>query len=467
MARALRAAGIEYELIERHTELGGIWDPENPGSPMYESAHFISSKYTSYFYGYPMPEHYPDYPGYRQLRDYIRAFAAEYGLYDRATLGTGVASAELVDGRWQVELTDGQRREYTHLVCANGVTWEPNLPNYRGQDTFTGELRHSSTFRFPAEFADRRVLVVGAGNSGVDIACDAALNASAAFLSVRRGYRFIPKHIFGVPLDVFINEGGELPAGITVPEDPSALIDALVGDLTRYGLPAPDHAALASHPIVNDQIIHHLNHGNITAKGDVKEFRGDTVLFADGSSEKIDLVLFATGYEYSIPYVREDLFEWSHGHPQLYLNIFNRRVDNLYALGFIEFADAALTAIIEDFTPRVIADPRVNWERNGVSHGGFFTRQSSSANWRPTPENVARLKKHLIQFLSLATGGPAKYDGKDMKGAHANMRISNPEFDAVIGDLKASLDKQQIPNKEQKELLAIVESTRPQIVTQR
>lgn len=341
MARALRAAGIEYELIERHSDVGGIWDPENPGSPMYESAHFISSKYTSYFYGYPMPASYPDYPGYRQLRDYIRSFAAEYDLYAHATLGNGVAEAKLMGGRWQVRLADGQRREYSHLVCANGVTWEPNLPHYPGQDTFSGELRHSSTFRHPGEFAGRRVLVVGAGNSGVDIACDAALCARAAFLSVRRGYRFIPKHIFGVPLDVFINEGGELPAGITVPEDPSELIDALVGDLTRYGLPKPDHAALASHPIVNDQIIHHLNHGNITAKGDVAEFRGDTVVFTDGSSEQIDLVLFATGYEYAIPYVSKNLFEWHQGHPQLYLNIFNRRVDNLYALGFIEFADAA------------------------------------------------------------------------------------------------------------------------------
>src|SRR5882757_7439736 len=91
MARALLSAGIDFDLFERHTDVGGIWDADNPGSPMYESAHFISSKYTSYFYGFPMPEAYPDYPGHRQLRDYIRAFAAEYGLYDRATLGTGVA----------------------------------------------------------------------------------------------------------------------------------------------------------------------------------------------------------------------------------------------------------------------------------------------------------------------------------------------------------------------------------------
>ena len=341
MARALRHAGVDFDLVERHSDVGGIWDPDNPGSPVYESAHFISSKYTSYFYGFPMPEAYPDYPGHRQLRDYIRAFATAYGLYEKATLGVGVQRAELVDGQWEVVLSNGQLRTYTHLVCANGVTWAPNLASYPGQETFTGELRHSSTFRYPEEFKGRRVLVVGAGNSGVDIACDAALNAEAAFLSVRRGYRFIPKHVFGVPTDVFVNEGGELPNGVIVPEDPSELIDALVGDLTRYGLPKPDHAALASHPIINDQIVHHLHHGNISAKPDVARFSGNTVVFTDGSEEQIDLVLLATGYEYAIPYVDQDLFEWRHGHPQLYLNIFNRNVDNLYVLGFIEFADAA------------------------------------------------------------------------------------------------------------------------------
>jgi hemoglobin len=129
--------------------------------------------------------------------------------------------------------------------------------------------------------------------------------------------------------------------------------------------------------------------------------------------------------------------------------------------------EKGLTAIVEDFTPRAMEDPRVNWQREGLDKGGLFTRRTSAPQWQATPENVARMKKHMVQFLSLATGGPAKYDGKAMKTAHAGMKISNPEFDAVVGDLKASLDKLRIPNKEQKELLAIVESTRPEIVTER
>jgi len=129
-------------------------------------------------------------------------------------------------------------------------------------------------------------------------------------------------------------------------------------------------------------------------------------------------------------------------------------------------AEQGITAIVEDFTPRVLEDPRIDWERKGAKHASFFGRGNSSA-WTATPTNVASLKTHFVQFLSLATGGSAKYDGKEIKPVHAGMHISNPEFDATIGDLKASLDKLRIPDKEQKELLAIVESTRPQIVTQR
>ena len=126
-----------------------------------------------------------------------------------------------------------------------------------------------------------------------------------------------------------------------------------------------------------------------------------------------------------------------------------------------------ISNIVADFTPRVLADPRVNWERNGIKRGGLSIHSGQSVAWKATPQTIAPLKQHMAEFLALATGGPPHYTGKDLKSSHADMHISNPEFDAVIGDLKASLDKLEIPNREQKELLAIVESTRPQIVTER
>jgi hemoglobin len=128
--------------------------------------------------------------------------------------------------------------------------------------------------------------------------------------------------------------------------------------------------------------------------------------------------------------------------------------------------EQGISAIVDDFLPRVIQDPRVNWQRKNVKRGGLFRSNKADA-WQATPANVEQLKKHFVQFLALATGGPAHYEGKEIASSHAGMRITNPEFDAAVGDLKASLDRLKIPNTEQKELLAIIESTRPQIVTVR
>jgi hemoglobin len=129
--------------------------------------------------------------------------------------------------------------------------------------------------------------------------------------------------------------------------------------------------------------------------------------------------------------------------------------------------EAGISNIVVDFLPRAMNDPRVNWDRKGVKRGGFSLHAGKSETWKATPQNVAILKRHFIQFLALATGGPASYTGGEIQSTHAHMHISNAEFDAAIGDLKASLDKLQIPNLQQKELLAIIESTRPQIVTER
>jgi cation diffusion facilitator CzcD-associated flavoprotein CzcO/amino acid transporter len=343
-ARAMRLAGLPYDQFERHGDVGGIWDIENAGTSMYESAHFISSKHTSGFFGLPMPAHYPDYPDHRQILAYVRQFAEVFGLREAITFNTAVDRAEPLGenaaGGWRVRLSNGETRDYEGLICANGVTWHPNLPTYPGLETFEGEARHSVTHRSADDFRGRRVLIVGAGNSGVDIACDAARAADAAFLSVRRGYRFVPKHVFGVPTDLFLTGAVRPPKGVALPTDPSEMVDALTGDLTRYGLPAPDHKVLESHPILNSQILHHLAHGDITAKGDVRAFTRAGAVFADGSEEAFDLVIFATGYEYRLPFLDEGLLSWNAGHPQLYLNIFHRTLRGLAVLGFVEFASA-------------------------------------------------------------------------------------------------------------------------------
>ena len=129
--------------------------------------------------------------------------------------------------------------------------------------------------------------------------------------------------------------------------------------------------------------------------------------------------------------------------------------------------DQGIDAIVDDWIGRALADPRVNWERKGVKQGGLSFSRGKSLEWEPNAQAVANMKKHIAQFVKVATGGPAKYEGREMKEVHANMRITNAEFDAAIGDLKSSMDKLGVPTEQQKELLSIVKSTRPQVASER
>lgn len=338
MARALKRQGLEYEQFERHSDFGGVWDLENPGTPMYESAHFISSRDLSGFLDYPMPKHFPDYPGNRQILEYLRSFAMAFGLYDKVRFNTAVERVDKDDeGRWIVTLANGERRRYLALVCATGCNWDPNMPEIKGN--FTGEIRHSVTFRHPEEFKGKRVMIVGAGNSGADIACDAAANADKAFISLRRGYHFIPKHVFGIPADQVSEKGGKSPMWVTRMVF-GAFLRLVNGDLTRLGLPKPDHKLFETHPLLNTQLLHYLQHGDIQVRPDISHYEGDHVVFKDGTREPLDMVLYATGYKWSCRYAK-DYFEWKGGRPQMYMSIFSRQHYNLFGIGYLETNSSA------------------------------------------------------------------------------------------------------------------------------
>ncbi|MGW0044725.1 flavin-containing monooxygenase [Rhodococcus sp. NPDC003348] len=339
-ARALRRLGVEYDQFERHSDVGGIWDIDNPGTPMYESAHFISSRTVSGFFDFPMPDSFPDYPGNRQILDYTRSFARAYGLYDAIRFDTGVDEVIPAGDGWSVRLSTGEVRRYRAVVCATGVTWQPRIPEHPG--SFDGEVRHAVTYRDLDEFRGKRVVIVGLGNSGADIACDAAAAAVRTHVSVRRGYHVIPKHIFGTPTDVFAERGPKLPLTLERPLL-TGLLRLLQGDLTRLGLPRPDHKLLESHPLLNSQLVHHLQHGDVEIVPDIARFDGPRVEFSDGSHREADLVLYATGYDWAIPYVPQDCFDWAAGRPRLYLTAFNPKRPTLFGVGYLETNSSAYT----------------------------------------------------------------------------------------------------------------------------
>lgn len=357
MSKQAQEAGIEYKVFERHSDVGGIWDIDAPNSPMYQSAHFISSKTLSGFPDFPMPDDYPDYPNHKQLLAYIRSYAEKFDLKKHIQFNTEITSTTFIEDtetpHWLITFTDGSTEQARYLVCANGITWNPNEVSWPGE--FNGEVRHSVTYKSSDEFIGKRVLVVGAGNSGVDIACDASFAADQAFLSVRRGYHFLPKHIMGKPADVFNEQSPPLPFFLKQ-KIFSGLLYFINGDLRKYGLPKPDHKVFETHPIMNTQILHYLAHGDCIAKTDVEKLDSDYVIFKDGSREKIDIIITATGYKHNCPFLDSEQIQTSEsGHIETYLNIFPRKTKQLAILGFINFASAAYQNFSE-MAELIIAD---------------------------------------------------------------------------------------------------------------
>ena len=337
-ARALSEAGFSFDVFERHSDVGGIWDATRESTPVYESAHFISSRTQSAFDDLPMPAGYPDYPSWKQILDYIRAFADKYDLRKYIRFNTSVIKAQPVGSAWDVQLGTGETLRYDGVIAGVGHDWDPVIPEYPGH--FDGKSYHTLDYRSSAELAGKKVLVVGAGNSGCDIACDAATQASEAWISVRRGYWFLPKHVFGQPTDAFFHHGPQIPNWLA-PSMLKVLLRILVGDVRRFGLPKPDHAPLSTHPIMNTQLLHHLAHGDIAAKPDIAELRGKRVRFTDGSEIEPDVILWATGYRPSIPCLEAGGVHLGESGENFYLNMFPRRYPTLYVLGFFATAGAA------------------------------------------------------------------------------------------------------------------------------
>ncbi len=335
-ARQLEAGSIPFEVIERERDVGGIWDASLAHGPVYRSAHLISSKPLTEFPDFPMPGEYPDYPNHAQALEYLRSYAKAFGLYEFIRFGRTAERAERGDGGdWSVTFSDGETRVYSGLIVAAGIHRMPNVPEVPGN--FEGECMHSSRYKTPEILRDKRVLVVGAGNSGCDIAVEAAQHAARTFLSVRRGYHYLPKYAFGRPIDQ-VGEVGlrlHLPLFIRRPLD-QLLLKIVVGSPDRFGLPRPDHKLLESHPIVNSQILQALGQGDIQPKPDLQELRGREVLFKDGTTEPIDLIVYATGYRVSFPFLAPRHLNSTDGRPDFYLHVFHPTYENLFIVGMIQ-----------------------------------------------------------------------------------------------------------------------------------
>ena len=342
--KALLQNGIAADAFEREADIGGNWNFGAENSRVYESTHLISSKPFTQYPDFPMPDSYPDYPSHRQIKEYFGRYVDHFGLRPHISFSTDVVNAVPVDGGRAWDLTVRDRisavettYRYAGLVVGNGHNWSPKVPDYPGRETFTGEVIHSAAYKGAEVLRGKRVLVVGAGNTGCDVAVESAQNATHTWHSTRRGYYYNPKYAMGRPADQVADSLLALRIPLLVRR---ALINATlkvtVGDITKFGLKRPDHKFFETHPIVNQQLVYYVGHGEITPTDDIDRFDAEGVVFTDGTRADVDLVVFATGYLVQFPFLQHEWLNWKDDHPALFLQIFTPVYDNLAVTGLIQ-----------------------------------------------------------------------------------------------------------------------------------
>ncbi|RMF31131.1 MAG: monooxygenase [Bacteroidetes bacterium] len=333
----LQAGVRQVVCFEKNDQVGGNWiyTAKESHSSVCETTHIISSKSLSEFEDFLMPEDYPDYPSHRQVLAYFQAYARHFGLEKYIRFNTAVERVEKAEGeRWRLHLSTGEEAVFDYLLVANGHHSVPRHPELPG--TFEGEYLHAHSYKTNAPFRGKRVLVVGAGNSGCDCAVEISRVAAFTAISIRRPTYIIPKFLLGRPTDTFNQTLTALPQPLRMAAMKLSLF-LQVGSYRRYGLEEPDYPVTMAHPTLNSELLYKIRHGDVHPRRAIKAIEGRTVWFQDGVAEEFDVLLAATGYKIAFPFFSKDFIDWEDAERvPLYLRIFHPEHPTLFFIGLLQ-----------------------------------------------------------------------------------------------------------------------------------
>ncbi|MGV9664848.1 flavin-containing monooxygenase [Nocardia niigatensis] len=394
--KVLAERGIDVDCYELSDRVGGnwVWGNSNGVSAAYRSLHINTSRQRMEFSDFPMPAHLPDFARHDQIADYFDSYVRHFGFGDRIRFRTGVDHVRpRPDGTFEVTLSTGETVDYDAVLVANGHHWDPRLPEpmFPGASEFRGEIMHSHAYTEEAQLTGKRVVVLGMGNSAMDIAVDASYHAAETYLSARSGVHVIPKYVWGRPYDR-IGGAEWFPSFLRWPLA-RRLMAAATGPMTRYGLPAPDHKFAQAHPTMSSRILDRLAHGAITPMPTIDRFEGDEVVFTDGRRVAADLVVFCTGYKISFPFFDADFLDPSgDNRVRLYRRVFHTQVPGLYFVGLVQPLGAIMP--IAERQAHLIAD-----HLQGRYHlpGPAEMDREITAHQRGIQRRYVASKRHTIQ----------------------------------------------------------------------
>jgi dimethylaniline monooxygenase (N-oxide forming) len=348
VAKALKQKGLDFDCFEKGSDIGGNWryNNDNGVSAAYRSLHIDTSRKNLQYPDFPTPDDLPDFPSHWQVMAYLEAYAETFGIRPHIRFRTSVTKVEPADDAWSVTLDTGETRTYAAVIVANGHLWDTRLPEFPGQ--FIGTQIHSHAYKTAAPFEDKRVLVVGIGNSAVDIAVDLCRRARSVTLSTRRGAWIMPKYIVGIPTDrwgAFFSRKLKLPTVLSR-MIVNKLMYLTVGDQRRYGMPRPPHPMWREHATISQELLPYIGHGWIKVKPNVAKLDGSRVSFADGSSEDFDAIIYATGYKTSFPFLDPAIFAVKDNEaPQLYRRMLALERPGLYFAGLVQPIGATIPLV--------------------------------------------------------------------------------------------------------------------------
>ncbi len=340
-AKNLLQQGLtNFVVFEKNDQLGGNWiyNEKEGHSSIYETTHLISSEHLSEFEDFRMPSGYPDYPSHTQVLRYFNEYATHFGVNAFIQFNTSVKKVTQTETKqWHViyQNDHGDHEAiFDYLLIANGHHWDPTSPEYPGE--FSGEIIHSHQYKNAAPFKDKKVLVVGGGNSACDIAVEIARISPKTCVSMRRGQHIFPKFIFGKPTDEAFAMIRWMPFW-TKQLLAAFVIRIIQGRYDKYKLDKPNCKPLQIHPTVNSELLYFMRHGKILPRKGIARLEGRTVHFVDGRQDDFDVIIYATGYKISFPFFDKQLIDFTGlTDIPLYRKMMHATFDNLYFIGLFQ-----------------------------------------------------------------------------------------------------------------------------------
>ncbi|XP_039985150.1 flavin-containing monooxygenase 5-like isoform X1 [Xiphias gladius] len=349
--------GLEPVCFESSDDIGGLWrfkdNPEPDRASIYHSVIINTSKEMMCFSDFPIPAHFPNYMHNSLIMDYFRMYADHFQLTRHIRFNTKVLQVKKRSdfshsGQWDVETENQDGKKEKHIfdavmICI-GHHCHPNLPlrDFPGIETFQGKYFHSRDYKTPEEWRNKKVVVIGIGNSGGDIAVELSRVTKQLYLSTRRGAWILNRvGDSGIPIDLLFNRVVNylrkiLPFNVFCGLGESRLNQRF--DHSLYNL-KPKHRLFSQHPTVNDELPNRILSGTVQVKPNIRRLQGSSVEFDDGSVvEDIDLVVFATGYRFSFPFLASHVVSVSENKASLYKYVFPPELDRptLAIIGLVQ-----------------------------------------------------------------------------------------------------------------------------------